>query len=458
MKRIFSIGLLLCLFSFRTIGAEFVLPEYEKLTFRNGLTVYLLEQHEVPLINVTLTVKSGAVADPKAGLAVITAENLLLGTQKLNREEFEQSLDFVGAQIGTSTNLERTRLSASFASKDIDTILPLISDSVLMPAFSKEEFDKFKQRYLSELERLRERPNAVIKSYFDAMLYKGHPYANQIRGNIESVSSIELEDLKAFHSRWYTPKNTALVIAGDIDVKAIKQKAKKLFDEWKGDNYAVEIPSILPKPQINEVLLVNKSDATETQVIIGGPGISREHPDYTAIYVVNTLLGGRFSSWLNTELRINSGLTYGARSRFDSKALGGSFYMSTSTKTETTEEAIDLMLKTYTQLLEKGVDKATLDSAKAYVKGQYPPEFETSGQLSRLLSDMFIYGYDEKRINTFSKRVDQLDIVKSQEIIKNYFPKDKLQFAVVGKAEAIQKALEKYGRVKTVEITDSVIH
>ena len=457
MKRIFNFGLLLSLIAFAASSAEFVLPEYEKFTLKNGLTVYLLEQHEVPLIDVSLTLKTGAVADTKAGVAYITAENLLLGTQKVNKDDFEQALDFVGAEIDAGAGLERTVVSSSFASKDLNEILPLISAAVLTPAFDQEEFSKHKMRYLSEIKQRQEQPRAVIRSYFDALLYQDHPYANQVRGNTDSVTNIELADIKQFHKTWYTPGNSALVIAGDFDSKKIKRLAKKLFGQWRGKSQKFDLPAELPVPEKSKVLLVNKSDATESRFLIGGPGIARNNPDYTAISVVNTILGARFSSWLNDELRINSGLTYGAGSRFDTKLAGGSFYISTFTKTDTTEEAMDLALKTYARLWEKGVDQATLDSAKAYVKGQFPPDFETSQDLARLLSDMFVFGFDENFIDTFSAQVNELDVAKTKEIIKKYFPKDKLQFTVVGKAEAIEDTLKKYGELSKVEITDSTM-
>ena len=432
MKLIFSFVLILYACSFTVSGAEFVLPEYEKIRLENGLTIYLLEQHEVPLVDVTFTVKVGATADTKPGLAQITAQNLLLGTQNVDKAGFEEALDFVGAEVNANANLERTLVSASFAKTDIDEVLPLIVDAVLKPAFNQEEFEKHKKRYLSLLVQAQESPRAIIRNYFNAQIFQGHPYANQVDGNTGSVSSIELTD--------------------------IKQSTKQLFNQWQGQTKKLEIPSQLPTLRESKVLLINKPDATETRFLVGGYGVSKSNPDLTAISVINTILGARFSSWLNDELRINSGLTYGARSRFDSKALGGSFSMSTFTKTETTEDTMDLLLKTYARLWEKGIDQATLDSAKAYVKGRYPPRFETSQNLARLLSDMFVYNYDEQLINTFDERVDQLDLDKTKTLIKTYFPKDKLQFTIIGKAESIEKMLEKYGNVQTINIKDSAIN
>jgi zinc protease len=437
-------------------AAEFTLPKYEKIILDNGLTVYLLEQKEVPLVDILMVVKTGAINDTHSGLAQITAENLLLGTSKLDRTSFEQKLDFVGATVRTSAGLESTSVSASLASQDIDLVLPLLRDALLFPAFNQAEFDSQKERYLAALIRQKESPKARINGYFNALLYQGHSYANNVDGNETSVKEMSLKRIMAFHHSWYTPTNSAIVVSGDIDSQYMAGKLKHLFGDWQG-SLKVSETAPLPVPVKSKVFLVNKSDATESTFMIGGPGVKRSNPDFVAIKVINTILGARFTSWLNDELRVNSGLTYGARSRFDAKIAGGSFYISTFTKTATTTEAMDLALKTYSRLWETGIDKKTLESAKAYVKGQFPPNYETSSDLANLLGNMYVYGFDEQFINTFSEQVNQLDVDKSKQIINDYFPKEHLQFVVVGKADDIRDQLKKYGQLVEANIKDDIL-
>ena len=170
--------------------------------------------------------------------------------------------------------------------------------------------------------------------------------------------------------------------------------------------------------------------------------------------VINTVFGGRFTSWLNDELRVNTGLTYGARSNFTRLKNSGSFGISTFTATKNTEAAIDKSIEVLNRLHEKGIDQETLTSARNYVKGGLPPKYETSGQLSGLLTSMFWYGFDESFINNFQKNVDELNVEKSKAIIARHFPKNNLQFVLVGKAADIKKIAEKYGKVTVVEIRD----
>jgi predicted Zn-dependent peptidase len=200
------------------------------------------------------------------------------------------------------------------------------------------------------------------------------------------------------------------------------------------------------------VLLVDKPDAIETTFLIGGLGISRDNPDFVGLQVINTILGGRFTSWLNDELRVNSGLTYGARSGFTPFRDGGTFRMSTFTKTSTTEEAIDLALATYARLWEQGIDQATLDSAKAYVKGQFPPDYETTGQLSSLMADMYLFDFGPEFINEFEAKVNGLTLAETERLIDSYFPRDNLQYVLIGRADAIQDIAAKYGEVRRVDM------
>jgi len=435
-----------------------MLPKYEKMVLKNGLTIYLMKQDEVPLVDVVAIVKAGAVSDDKAGLAQMTASNLLLGTTSLDRHTLQEKLDFIGAETSSSATLEYSVLSASLASNDIDTVLPILRDVLLNPAFDESEFEQQKARYLAGLERQKESPRAKVGQFFNALLYAGHAYANNVSGNIDSVKSITVEDVKAFHETWFSPRNSALIVTGDIDPKAMAIKLKTLFGEWEGEKVVANVSSILPIPHEATVLLVNKSDATESTFLIGGLGIKRSNPDFIAVSVINTILGGRFTSWLNDELRVNSGLTYGARSSFSSNKQGGSFTISTFTKTASTTDAIDLVLKTYAKLWQQGIDAGTLDSAKSYVKGQFPPRYETSSDIAFLLAEMFVYDFDESFINTFTQQVNKLSVERSKEVIAKYFPKENLQFVIVGKADDIRDAVKHYGNIIEVDIKDNTIN
>jgi predicted Zn-dependent peptidase len=334
--------------------------------------------------------------------------------------------------------------------------LAIIKELLLEPSFNSDEFEKEKSRLLVGLVQKKESPRRVIGDYSDKLLFGNHVYGNVTDGSVTSVGKLTVDDLKAFYKANYNPNEAAISIVGDFSTKEMKKALTKLFSGWeKSKELGVNLASEkIKKPTGNNVLLVNKEDANETTFYIGAPGISRNNLDYVAIEVINTLFGGRFTSMLNDELRVNSGLTYGAKSRFSALKNGGSFYISTFTALKNTEAAIDKTLEVLNKLHTNGIDEKSLTSAKNYVKGQFPPDYETTDQLAGLLSQMFVYNFDESFINNFEKTVDELNLEKANNIIANYFPKDNLQFVLVGKASEIKSIAEKYGKVTKVEIKD----
>jgi predicted Zn-dependent peptidase len=459
MKKYIFLLFAVCFTSTFAFTQGYQLPAYQQLKLPNGLTVYLMEQKEVPLINVSVILPAGAIYDgKKSGLASLTATALQHGTTSMTKSQLDEETDFIGANIRTNSSKEYAGLSAEFAAKDKDKVLGIIRDILLNPTFDSEEFEKEKKRLLVTLEQEKESPRSVLPSYFDKMMYGNHVYGNVIQGQNSTVENLTTQDVKNFYAENYQPNGSAIAVVGDFKTAEMKTILTKLFGEWKkGSKSKSDLATQkISKPTQNNVLLINKDDARETTFYIGSPGISRNNADYVAVDVINTLFGGRFTSMLNDELRVNSGLTYGARSNFSALKNGGTFNISTFTANKTTEATIDKALEVLANLHKNGIDETALASAKNYVKGQFPPDYETSGQLARLLTQMYWYNFDEAFINNFEKNVDGLTLDKAKSIISTYFPKDKLQFAVVGKASEIKPILEKYGKVKVVEIKEEI--
>ena len=436
------------------LAQTFKVPPYQKFKLKNGLTVYLMEQHEVPLINVSAVFDAGAVQDgARYGLASMTAQALLFGSANYTKSQIEEKTEYVGANVETFAGREVAKMTASFAVKDQDLLFAIIQDVVTKPTFDQAEFDKFKQRQLLELTQQKETPRGVMGSYFNKFVFNGHPYANPLTGTPASVSAISAGDARQFYQKNFTTDRAAIAIVGDFDTAAMKKRITDLFGGWKT---AAATSPVVAEPTVafdkNRVLLINKDDARETTFLIGGKGITQNNPDFIPVSVVNTIFGGRFTSWLNDALRVNSGLTYGASSRFSTFRKSGTFAISTFTKVSTTTEAIDMALQVLDSLHRTGIDEKTLTSAKNYVKADFPPKYESANSLANLLTDMFSLGIDEAFINNFQKNVDGLTVAKTRQIINQYFPKDKLQFVIVGKAEAIREKVKKYGTITEKEI------
>ncbi len=436
-------------------SANFRVPTYEKFRLPNGLTIYLMEQHEVPVISVSAIVPAGAIYDgTRSGLASLTATALQHGTKSYSKSKIEEELDFIGANLETYASKEYAALSSRFAAKDAKTVLPILKEVLANPVFDNEELEKERKRVLVGLEQAKQSPRNVIGAYWDKFIFGDHVYANPVSGSPGTVGTFSAADLKAFYDANYSPNGSAIAIVGDFNTKTLKPQLQALFGNWtvKATSQANNAAKTVTAPSATRVLLINKDDARETTFLIGGLGIRRDNPDFVAVEVVNTVFGGRFTSWINDALRVNSGLTYGANSRFTPLKNSGTFAISTFTANKTTEPAIDMAMKVLDSLHRTGIDENTLTSAKNYVKGQFPPRYETPGQLAGLLTQMFWYGFDESFINNFQSQVDGLTASRAREIADKYFPKNNLQLVLIGKAEEIRDIAKKYGTVTEKDI------
>lgn len=437
--------------------AQFKLPKYEVVKLDNGLTVYLMEKNDVPIISFSAVFDAGAIRDGvQNGLASFTAEALKFGTKSYTKNQIDSTFNFYGSSLNTYARLDYSGLYSEFMKDDLDKLLPVIKEVITNPTFPEEEINKRKQRWVAELDQAKESPRQVIGAYYNKFLFDGSAYGNPVDGIKKTVESIDLKQINNFYQINYRPENCAIAVVGDFDAKNIKSVFEKQFSGWNAEGNKLVSDLRFENKEFTEakVYLINKDNATETTFMIGGFGVPMSNPDQIQIDVINTILGGRFTSWLNDELRVNAGYTYGARSRFASYKTAGTFYISTFTATKNTEPAIDLAVKTYNRLFEKGIDEATLKSAKNYVKGQFPPDYETAGSLAGFLTQKYIYGLDDSYINDFENTVDGMTVEKANEIIKKYFPKDNLQFVLIGKADEIRDIAKKYGKVIEKNISE----
>jgi len=436
--------------------AQFQLPKYENYILQNGLTLYLMEQHEVPLIYISAIFPAGAVWDEsKSGLASFTADALLYGTKNYTKKQIEETFDFLGASIYSHAGKETAEITISFKRSDLEKVLPVFVDVITNPTFPQVEFDKRKKRWVIELEQAKESPRRVIGSYFDKFIFGNNVYGNPVSGSESSIKDLNREDLQGFFGMHYRISKLGIAVVGDFLTGEMKNKIESMFPRTPSLeqlNLTIDVNKDIKRFDKSNVLLIDKDDSRETTFLIGGYGVLWNNNDITQIQVINTIFGGRFTSWLNDELRVNSGLTYGARSRFTNYKNAGKFYISSFTANKTTIEAIDLALEVLERLHSEGVDEATLTSAKNYIKGQFPPHYETSGELADLLTTMYFYGLDDSYINDFEKNVDEMTVEKANEIIARYFPKENLQFVLVGKADEIRDEIKKYGEVTEKDI------
>jgi zinc protease len=432
------------------------LPPYKKLKFKNGMTVLLMEQHEVPLISFSFIVKAGSVADPpgKEGLAAMIAGLLRRGARARTADQISAELDFIGGQFSTNTGLDYTSGQAEFVKKDINKGLDLLADALVNPTFPHDEVTKLIRRSVDRIKSSKDQAQAVIGAYFNAYLYSNHPYGRPASGDEKSLASITRDDVYKFYQTHFTPSNTILAAAGDFNSIELEKMLRGRFDAWPAKTPpAINLPDASP-PQGKHLLLVDKPDSSQTYFQIGNIGIARNNPDRVYINVINTLFGDRFTSMLNDGLRVSSGLTYGVRSFFEERKAQGPFIISTYTSNENTEKGMDLTLDILKRLQENGITEADMKSAKNYIKGQFSPLIETNDQLAELIAQLEFFGLDERDINEYYAKVDTMTMADAQRVIKQYFPLNNLVFVLIGKSIEIEGIAKKYApKIETKSIS-----
>jgi predicted Zn-dependent peptidase len=422
------------------------LPPHEKVVLKNGLTLLLMEKHGVPIINVAAIVKAGSVADPagQEGLASITAGLLRKGTAKRSAKQFAEDIDFIGGSFDADAGADSTSVSGEFLTKDLDRGLDLFSDALLHPAFAQAEVEKMLAQDIDGVKAAKDEAQSVAITYYYGYLFAKHPYARPEGGDELSLARLRRDAITKFYEANYTPGNTILAVAGDFNGAQMRVKLEQVLGGWPARSSTPQTVSAAAAVKGKRMLLIDKPDSTQTFFAFGNVGTAVNEPDRVAIRVVNTIFGGRFTSELNEALRVESGLTYGASSFFDSKKEPGAFAIYSYTKNATTVQAIDLALQVLDKLHKDGVTAEQLASAKAYLKGQFPPTIETCGQLARRIASNEFYGLGDDEINLLEARIDAVTPALAKQAIEKHFPQDNLVFMLIGKASEIGPAVQKY--------------
>ncbi|HXH86402.1 MAG TPA: pitrilysin family protein, partial [Nitrospira sp.] len=312
----------------------------------NGMTVLVLEQHFLPIVEVLALVKTGSAQDPpdKAGLANLVASLLDEGTATRTSKQLAEQIDFVGGSLEVRASEDFTTASARVIKKDIDLGFTLLADILQHPAFPKVEFERIRSQILGEMASDNDDPGHVAMKAFNQLVFHGHPYRWPLNGTEESLAKISHADVLNFYNKEYVPSQVILTVVGDVTAEQVATLVGSHFGTWKKPALPARTIKKAAPLQRKTVQLIQK-DLTQSNVILGHGGISRTNPDFYAVTVMNYVLGaGGFSSRLMDSIRDKQGLVYGIMSHFDARLMPGSFWINFQTRTETTNQAIQSVL------------------------------------------------------------------------------------------------------------------
>jgi zinc protease len=438
---------------------EIRLPRYSSVKLENGMMLFLMERHELPITTFRWIMPSGgSILDPagKEGMAMLTAQMLRKGASARSANQIADAVDFVGGSLESGASQDFAFGAAEFMKKDLDLGLELMADTILKPTFPQAELKKMIEQEIDGITQAKEVPGTVIPLYFQRFLYGAHPFSRPAGGTETSLATISREDLVAFYDKWYSPSQITLAVAGDFSSAAMEQAVRQRFGAWKKGPIS---PPPLEEPQRavgRRALLVEKPDATQVFFRVGNTSLARTNADWIPVQVVNTLFGGRFTSMLNTELRIQSGLTYHANTYFEERRLPGAFAMYFYTANETGMRAAKMALDVLDRFRAAGITMEQLQSAKAYIKGQFGPTLQTNDELADILCDLHFYSLGPDYINSYLDKVDALTMDDARRVIDKYFPSKDLRFVIIGQGpviEPIGKAIA--GDTTKLSITDT---
>jgi zinc protease len=418
------------------------LPAIQKRQLSNGLPVWIVEMHEVPVAQVNLVVLSGAANDPpgKFGIASLTAAMLEQGAGSRSALDVADAVDYLGADLGAASGTDSSAVRLHVPVARLADALPIMADVALRPTFPADELERLRRQRLTSLLQARDDPGTIAALTFSRVLYgPTHRYGTATAGTAETIKSLTAADLRAFYQATFRPDNASLIVVGDVATDKVTPLFESSFGGWKAQG-APPPPAKLPpvqEPAKREVILVDKPDAAQSQIRIGWIGVPRSTPDYFPIQVLNTILGGSFSSRLNMNLREKHGYAYGAGSGFDMRASAGPFTASAPVQTDKTADALK---EFFVELegIQKTVPADELTRAKNYVALRFPEAFETTGDISRRLEDMLVYRLPEDYFLKYVQNIQAVTAADVQRVAQKYIQPARFVVVVVGDLKKIE--------------------
>lgn len=421
------------------------IASYESFELKNGLKVFVVEDHKLPRITMSLILDRDPIVEgDKAGYVSIAGDLIGAGTTTKTKAELDEQVDFMGANFGTSANSIRV----GGLSKYTDELISILSDVVLNPSFPQEEFEKTKSQMLSGLKANADDPDAISGNLKGSTLYGlDHPYGEVMTE--ATVEAITLEDCKNYFDAYFRPNIAYMVVIGDITVKDAKKKLNKALKKWE----AAEVPSHNYKktslPEASRIVMVDKPSAVQSVVWLGNViDLPQGHPDIEPLRIANQILGGGMSGRLFTNLREDKAFTYGAYSSFGVDQLNSTFGASAKVRNNVTDSAIVEFLYEINRMRNEAVTEEDLIAAKASLSGSFGRSLESTASAANFALNIARYGLPMDYYNNYLARLEAVTAEDVMRVANEYMRADNLTITVVGKAQDVASKLSAFGEVE----------
>jgi zinc protease len=425
---------------------EVKFPPYAMRTLSNGLQVVAVSHHEQPAVSLRLLVRAGGALDPadKAGVASLAAAVLDQGTSTRSAEQIAATIDSIGGIMGSGSGTDLSFIQAVVMKDSFNLALDLVSDIARNPAFTSEEIERQRQQMLSGLKVSYDDPEYLAGVVFDRLVYGFHPYGRPDAGTPQSIAGITREDLVTFHRTWFGPNNAILAIVGDVSSEEAFNGAERAFGKWSKLE-TISVRSAEPPPPTRRLVVIDRPGAVQTEIRIGHVGVARKHTDYLALDLAIKILGGEGGNRLHRVLRSERGLTYGASADINALKNGGDIVAETDTRSQSTAEALRLIVDEFWRLQRQRVSERELADAQAYLTGSFPLTIETPSAIALQVLNAVFYGLDMEELQTFRERVNAITVDDIQRVARAYLHPDRLSIVLVGDADVFAKQLAGVG-------------
>jgi predicted Zn-dependent peptidase len=441
---------------------QLTLPPIQKRTLSNGLSVWIVEAHKVPLVQVNLLIQAGSGDDPagRSGVASLTAAMLDEGAGSRSALQIADDIEFLGAALGTSSSFDASAIRLNVPASRLAAALPIMADVALRPTFPQAELDRLRQERLTALLQARDDTAQVAPLAFARVVFGAtHRYGTSAMGTAATLKAFTTADLRSFHSGMFHPAAATLVVVGDIRTDAVLPLLEKQFGGWKAATAGAARTHVPAAAQLTraQVTIVDMPGSEQSQVRIGWVGVPRSTPDFFALQVLNTILGGSFTSRLNQNLREKNQFSYGASSRFDMRLSAGPFFAGAGIQTDKTADALREFFNEL-NAIGKPISAEELAKAKNYIALGFPSEFETIQDLASHIEEMIVYKLPDDYFARYVANIQAVTAAAVQKAASTYIQPGRFAVVIAGDRKAIEAGVRglNLGPVRVLTVDEAI--
>lgn len=421
------------------------LPESFETTLANGLTLALIEDKRLPLINFRLAFRSGDTNDPVElpGLSDMMSHLLTEGTTTRNSRQIAEEIERLGATLSVGSSSDFTTIAASGLSVYANEILELVADVTLRATFPQNEVDLARENTQQMLIQQRAQPNFLASERMAQVMFGSHPYS-RISPTSEMLDALTRDDLLSFRNAAFRPNNAVMIVIGDFEHDGIIAGIEQLFSDWQPAESSKTTFPALPDRNSRTAYVIDRPGSAQSNIVIANHGITRTSPDYFPLLLMHTILGANASSRLFMNLREEKGYTYGAYSNLDARRLAGTFRASAEVRTAVTGASLHEFFYELNRIRDEAVSKEEIINAKSYLTGVFPIRIETQDGLIDQLVSIKMFDLPDDFLKTYRDDVNAVTTEDIQRVAQAYVQPDRAALVIVGDAAEITDQLKPY--------------